>query len=111
MGYGQVKNSAGNFVKADIASVTEAAAVAAKDMPADFRVSITNAPGKTAYPISTFTWLLIPAKISDPAKAKEIKAFLHWALTEGQKDTAALAYAPLPKAVVAKEAKQIDAIQ
>jgi phosphate transport system substrate-binding protein len=111
MGYGQVKNSAGNFVKADIASVTEAAAGAAKDMPDDFRVSITNAPGKTAYPISTFTWLLIPAKISDQAKARGIKAFLHWALTEGQKDTTALAYAPLPKAVVAKETKQIDAIQ
>jgi phosphate transport system substrate-binding protein len=111
MGYGQVKNLAGNFVKADIASVTEAAAGVAKDMPADFRVSITNAPGKAAYPISTFTWLLIPARISDRAKAKGIKAFLHWALTEGQKDTTALAYAPLPKAVVAQETKQIDAIQ
>jgi len=111
MGYGQVKNSAGNFVKADIASVTEAAAGAAKDMPADFRVSITNAPGKNAYPISSFTWLLVPAKIADQAKARQIKAFLHWALTEGQKNATALAYAPLPPAIIAKEEKQIDAIQ
>jgi phosphate transport system substrate-binding protein len=111
IGYGQVKNSAGAFVKADVASVTEAAAGAAKNMPEDFRVSITNAPGKAAYPISTFTWLLIPSKISDPAKAKEVKAMLRWVLTDGQKDCAALSYAPLPKAVVTKEQKQIDAIQ
>ena len=111
IGYGQVKNSAGAFVKADVTSVTEAAAGAAKNMPEDFRVSITNAPGNAAYPISTFTWLLIPSKFSDPAKAKEVKAMLRWVLTDGQKDCAALSYAPLPKAVVTKEQKQIDAIQ
>ena len=111
IGYGQVKNSAGVYVKADVTSVTEAAAGAAKNMPDDFRVSITNAPGNAAYPISTFTWLLIPSKFSDPAKAKEVKAMLHWVLTDGQKDCAALSYAPLPKAVVTKEQKQIDAIQ
>ena len=80
-------------------------------MPEDFRVSITDPPGKNAYPISTFTWLLIPNKFSDPAKAAQVKAMLHWVLTEGQKDCAALSYAPLPQAVVTKEAKQIDAIQ
>jgi phosphate transport system substrate-binding protein len=111
IGYGSVKNSAGTYVKADVASVTEAAAGAAKNMPDDFRVSITNAPGKTAYPISTFTWLLIPSKFSDPAKAKTVKSMLRWVVTDGQKDCAALSYAPLPKAVVAKEEKQIDAIQ
>src|SRR5205085_4000750 len=63
--YGQVRNQAGNFVKADLASVTAAAARAATNMPGDFRISITNAPGKTAYPISSFTWLIIPSKIQD----------------------------------------------
>lgn len=111
IGFGSVKNSSGNFVKADVASVTEAAAGAAQNMPADFRVSITNPPGKNAYPISTFTWLLIPAKFSEPAKAKTIKDLLHWVLTEGQKQAPALSYAPLPNEVVAKEEKQIQEIQ
>jgi phosphate transport system substrate-binding protein len=111
LGYGTVKNSSGNFVKADVASVTEAAAAAASNMPADFRVSITNAPGKSAYPISTFTWLLIPDKFSDASKGKEVKGLLKWALTDGQKDCASLNYAPLPKEVVAKELKQIDLVQ
>jgi len=111
MGYGSVKNSAGTFVKADVASVTEAAAGAASNMPDDFRVSITNSPGKNAYPISTFTWLLIPSKFSDPAKAKQVKALLQWVLTDGQKDTTPLSYAPLPKAVVTKEQKLIASIQ
>jgi phosphate transport system substrate-binding protein len=110
IGYGQVKNSAGNFVKADVATVTEAAAGAAKNMPADFRVSITNPPGKSAYPISTFTWLLIPSRFSDPAKARQVKEMLHWVLTDGQVLCAGLSYAPLPQAVVTKEEKQIDAI-
>src|SRR5437667_11574743 len=103
--YGTVKNSAGNFVKADLASVTAAAAGAAKEMPDDFRVSITNPPGKTAYPISSFTWLLIPAKIDDATKKKTLTDFLHWMLTDGQKTTEALNYAQLPKPVVAKEMK------
>ena len=111
MGYGSVKNAAGNFVKADFDTVTEAAAAAAKNMPADFRVSITNAPGKNAYPISTFTWLLIPSHIPDAAKAKTIKGFLQWMLADGQKYAAGLSYAPLPKEVVAKEVKQIAKIQ
>jgi len=74
--YGTVKNSSGNFVKADLAGVTAAAAGAAKEMPADFRVSITNAPGKTAYPVASFTWLLVPQKISDTTKRDAIKGFL-----------------------------------
>ncbi len=111
MGYGTVRNSAGNFVKADLGSVTEAAAGAAKNMPDDFRVSITNAPGKKAYPISTFTWLLIPSKIEDPGKKKAITAFLHWMLVDGQKQAAPLGYAPLPNEVVAKEEKAISRIQ
>ena len=108
--YGVVRNASGNYVKASLASVTAAAASVPK-MPADFRVSITNAPGKDAYPISSFTWLLIPEKISDPTKNKAIKDFVKWMLADGQTMTSALAYAPLPKTVVAKETKAIAKIQ
>jgi len=109
MTYGTVQNSSGVFVKADLASVTAAAAGAA--MPDDFRVSITNAPGKTAYPVSSFTWLLIPQSISDARKRDAITGFLRWMLKEGQTYTEALAYAPLPKEVVAKEMKAISNIK
>jgi phosphate transport system substrate-binding protein len=111
IGYGMVKNGSGAFVKADLESVSEAAAGAAKSMPDDFRVSITDAPGKKAYPISTFTWLLIPAKFSDAPKRDAMKNFLKWALTDGQKQAEELSYARLPKEVVAKELKAIDSIQ
>jgi phosphate transport system substrate-binding protein len=111
MPYGKVKNSSGVFVKADLAGVTAAAAGASKDMPDDFRVSITNAPGKTAYPISSFTWLLVPAKISDTAKRDAIKGFLKWMITDGQNYTEALSYAKLPEEVAAKEMKAISRIQ
>jgi phosphate transport system substrate-binding protein len=109
--YGAVKNSAGSFVKADLASVTVAAAGAAKDMPADFRVSITNAAGKTAYPISSFTWLLIPSKIQDGAKRDAIKGFLKWMLADGQGQVEQLSYAKLPKEVVEQESKAINQVQ
>jgi len=109
--YGRVKNAAGNFVQADLNSVTASAASAADNMPDDFRVSITNAPGKNAYPIASFTWLLIPSKISDASKKTAIIGFLKWMLGPGQKFTDALSYAPLPKQVVAKELKAIDKIQ
>jgi phosphate transport system substrate-binding protein len=99
--YGSVKNAAGNFVKATLDGVTEAAA-SAKAMPADFRVSITNAPGKTAYPISSFTWLLIPVQAKDPKKGKIIADFLDWMVNDGQKMTNQLSYAPLPENVVEK---------
>jgi phosphate transport system substrate-binding protein len=111
MAYGYVKNAAGTFLKADLSTVTDAATGAAKDMPEDFRVSITNAPGKNAYPISSFTWLLVPTHIADAAKAKSIKEFLGWMLADGQKFAAGLSYAPLPKEVVAKEIAQIKKIQ
>jgi phosphate transport system substrate-binding protein len=99
--YGSVRNAAGAFIKASLESVTAAAASAPK-MPADFRVSITNAPGKDAYPISSFTWLLIPAQSKDAAKGKILADFLNWMVTDGQKMTSALAYAPLPDNVAAK---------
>ncbi len=99
--YGSVKNAAGNFVKASLEGVTEAAA-SAPAMPADFRVSITNAPGKTAYPISSFTWLLIPEQSKDPKKGKIIADFLNWMVTDGQAMTTQLSYAPLPSNVAEK---------
>lgn len=91
--------------------MTAAAAGAAKDMPADFRVSITDAPGKEAYPISSFTWLLIPSKFSDSAKRDALKGFVKWMLADGQNYTEALAYAKLPKEVVAKELKALNQVQ
>jgi len=110
MPYGRVKNSSGAIIKADLASVT-AAAGAAKDMPEDFRVSITNAPGKTAYPISSFTWLLVPAKFQDTAKREAIKGFLKWMLADGQGFAEQLSYAKLPKEVIEKEKKALSNIQ
>jgi len=99
--YGSVRNSSGAFVKASLEGVTAAAASSPK-MPPDFRVSITNAPGKDAYPISSFTWLLIPAQSKDAAKGKILNDFLNWMATDGQKLTSSLTYAPLPDNVVAK---------
>jgi phosphate transport system substrate-binding protein len=109
--YGTVRNSAGVFVKASLAAVSAAAAGAAKEMPDDFRVSITNASGKDVYPISTFTWLLIPEKFSDAAKRDAIKGFVKWMLADGQNYTEALLYAKLPREVVTKETKAISKIQ
>ncbi len=108
--YGSVRNAAGVFLKASLEGVTAAAASAPK-MPADFRVSITNAPGKDAYPISSFTWLLIPQQSQDAAKGKILADFLNWMVTDGQKMTAALSYAPLPDSVVQKEKEAIKQVK
>ena len=109
--YGSVKNAAGKFVKASLASVSAAAAGAVTEMPADFRVSITNAPGADSYPISSFTWLLIPEKFSDASKRDALKGFAKWALTDGQNYVESLQYAKLPKPVVAKELKALEQVQ
>ncbi len=109
--YGKVKNKAGNFVNADLASATAAAASVAGSMPADFRVSITDPPGAQAYPIATFTWLLIPEKIPDTAKRNALVGFLKWAITTGQNSVEALDYAKLPPQVVAKEKNAITLIK
>ena len=98
-----LQNAAGEFVKASVPAVTAAAAEAVKQMPADFRVSITNAPGKGVYPISSFTWLLLYENAKDKAQAKTMVEFVKWALTDGQKFAADLGYAPLPDAVVKLE--------
>jgi phosphate transport system substrate-binding protein len=108
--YGSVRNSAGVFVKATLDGVTAAAASAPK-MPADFRVSITNAPGKDAYPISSFTWLLIPVQSKDAAKGKILSDFLNWMVTDGQKMTSSLSYAPLPDSVVAKVKEAVKQVK
>jgi phosphate transport system substrate-binding protein len=101
--YGAVQNAAGEFLKASVPAVTTAAAAAAAQMPADFRVSITNAPGKGVYPISSFTWVLLYENAKDKAQAKTMVDFMKWALTDGQKFAADLGYAPLPEAVVKLE--------
>jgi phosphate transport system substrate-binding protein len=101
--YGSVVNAAGETVKASVQSVTAAAAEAVKAMPADFRVSITNAPGKGVYPISSFTWILLYENAKDKAQAKTMVDFMKWALTDGQKFAPDLGYAPLPETVVKLE--------
>jgi phosphate transport system substrate-binding protein len=110
MPYGTVKNAAGEFVKASLESVTIAADTV-KDMPDDFRVSITNAPGKGAYPIASFTWLLVPVEWKDASKEKAFVAFLNWMVDQGQGMTHDLAYAPLPKSVAAKVKNRIKEIK
>ena len=101
--FGTVQNAAGEFVKANLQTVTAAAAGAAANMPADFRVSITNAPGKGVYPISSFTWLLFYQSPKDKTQAKTMIDFMKWALADGQKYCADLGYAPLPAGVVKME--------
>jgi phosphate transport system substrate-binding protein len=109
--FGAVKNHDGVYLKASLDSVTAAAAEAATNMPADFRVSITNAPGKAAYPISSFTWLLLYQKPMDKAKSQTMIRFVKWALTDGQKYCAGLGYAPLPAPVVEMEMAALGKIQ
>ncbi len=108
--YGPVKNAAGNWVKASLETTT-AAAGSVKDMPADFRVSITNPPGKDAYPIASFTWLLIPAQWKDPGKQKVMVDFLNWMLDHGERETTQLDYAPLPQNVAEKVRARIKGIR
>lgn len=111
LSYGLVENSAGKFVKASLASVTEAASGAAAKMARDVRISITDAPGAGSYPVCSFTYLLIPTSISDATKRQTVINFLHWMLTDGQGMVEALDYARLPKALVSIEMKHISEIQ
>jgi phosphate transport system substrate-binding protein len=108
--YGEVRNASGHWVRATIEGVTQAAA-SVKQMPADYRISITNAPGANAYPISSFTYLLIPARSADPAKGRIIKDMLSWMVKSGQGEVTALSYAPLPKSLAEKELKTIYGLQ
>jgi len=108
--YGSIRNASGNYVKASIEGVT-AAAAGVKQMPADYRVSITNAPGANAYPISSFTWLLVPLKGNDPAKTRVLKDLLSWIVKSGEDEAPSLSYAPLPEAVRERVLKSIYALQ
>jgi phosphate transport system substrate-binding protein len=108
--FGAMQNAAGNWLKASIDGVTEAAA-SMKQMPADFRVSITNAPGANAYPVSSFSWMLVPIHSTDPAKGKILKDLLSWIITSGESEVATLSYAPLPKNVADKVLKTIYSLQ
>jgi len=109
--YGFVQNADGKFLKATLGGVTAAAAAAARKMPADFRVSIVNAPGPDAYPIASFTWLLVYRHPSDAVRGKIMKDFLHWMLGDGQKYCADLGYAPLPREVIRMEEAAVDKLQ
>jgi phosphate transport system substrate-binding protein len=111
MEYGAVKNAAGKFLQGSPEGVTAAAAALAKTMPADYRISITNAPGAASYPISSFTYLLIPTHFADQAKAAAVKEFLTWMLDHGESEATSLGYAPLPTQVVAMERKTIATIK
>jgi phosphate transport system substrate-binding protein len=111
MEYGAVKNLAGKFLQGSPDGVTAAAAAAAKTMPADYRVSITNAPGPTSYPISSFTWLLIPKQFADPAKGAAVKGFLTWMLDHGESEASGMGYAPLPAQVQTMVKKTITTVK
>jgi phosphate transport system substrate-binding protein len=108
---GLVQNSTGKFVRADSAGITAAAETTATGMPDDFRISITNAADSNAYPISSFTWLLVPERIEDRAKRQAIAGFLRWVLSDGQKLAAPLHYAPLPGDLASRVLKAVDRIQ
>lgn len=107
---GTLKNAAGNWITASIQSVTEAAA-SVKEMPADYRVSITNAPGANAYPISSFTYLLIPVKGNNAQIRAVMKDLFSWILKSGQSQVTSLSYAPLPKGLVDKELQTVYSLQ
>lgn len=105
-----LQNAAGQFVAPTAASATAAAEAAVAKLPAnsDLRVSIVNSPGAQTYPITSFTWLLVYAKMSDSSKAKKLDTFIRWALTDGQKNVAALDYAPLPPSLASTLTRRID---
>ena len=109
--FGTVQNIAGEFVRASEQSVTAAAAAAASQMPADFRVSITNAPGNGVYPVSSFTWLLFYENPKDKQQARVMVDFMKWALSDGQKFAGGLGYAPLPSGVIQLERAALKKIK
>jgi phosphate transport system substrate-binding protein len=112
IGYGLVRNKAGNFIEASLQTTTNAAAgaVASLDPNTDFRISITDADGAQTYPIASFTWLLLPKMMTDAAKARALLEFVWWAVHDGERYTTALAYAPLPARVVQLEEQRLKSI-
>ncbi len=113
LAYASMQNAAGSFVEPSIESVTAAAAgVMTKLGPTtDYRISVVNAPGANAYPISSFTWILVYERQPDPTKGKKLVDFLRWALTEGEQSAATLDYAPLPQELSSQVRARIDRIQ
>jgi phosphate ABC transporter phosphate-binding protein len=111
LNYAAVENPAGQFIKADLASITAAAQFASENSEKGFRFSILNAPGKSAYPISTLTWLLVPSQGLDARKKEAISSLLRWMLTAGQKDCGSLGYAPLPREVAARALREVDGLK
>ncbi len=110
LAFGQVKNSSGNWIKASVETVTNAGADI-RALPADFRVSITNAPGPNAYPISSFTWLLVPIRSLDAKKGKIIQDLLSWILRSGQGEVGSLSYAPLPSSLLEQELRTVYSLR
>jgi phosphate transport system substrate-binding protein len=110
MDFGLVRNASGRYVKASTEGVTAAAAASLKSIPADFRVSITNAPGPDSYPISSFTYLLIPVQWADVGKAHAMLDFLHWMLEHGEGEAAGLNYAPLPAPIAQRVAQALNQV-
>jgi phosphate transport system substrate-binding protein len=110
LNFGWVRNSEGRLIQADLPSITTAAAGASAKMGSDFRVSITNAPGKDWYPIATFTWFLLPQGFDEPAKKAAVVELLHWVLSSGQKQCSAFGYAPLPDEIAARESRFVDSL-
>jgi|HubBroStandDraft_6_1064221.scaffolds.fasta_scaffold38216_2 phosphate ABC transporter phosphate-binding protein len=109
--YAAVRNPAGRFIRADLASITAAAAEAAPSADREFPISILNARNKAAYPVSTFTWILVPKDVLDPGKKAAIADLLKWMLTTGQKQCAALGYPPLPQQVAARALDAVDRLK
>lgn len=109
--YGRVQNREGQFIQADLQSVSAAATAMSKMMPADFRADITNPPGVGSYPVCSFTWMLVPTRVSDRAKGAALKEFLRWGLTDGQKYAAALSYAPISDEIVKRELQAMSQLQ
>ncbi len=111
--FAAIKNASGKFVLPSVDAVTAAAAATAANLPpnTDYRISIVNAPGENAYPISSFTWLLVYQQQADSVKGRKLVDFLRWALTNGEKQASALDYAPLPESMVARLKQRIDSIK
>jgi phosphate transport system substrate-binding protein len=109
LSFGAVRNSAGRYIQADLPSLTAAAGGMTIPKGSDFRLSITNAPGKDAYPIATFTWWLVPREIEDAGKRSALHETLRWILTAGQKQCSMLGYAPLPPAMAQSELQALEA--
>jgi phosphate transport system substrate-binding protein len=111
LSYGAVRNSSGEYIRADLNSLAEAATAATRGVTVESPGSVTNPPGKGVYPIASFTWLLIPQEINDSAKKTAVLALLRWALTSGQKECSALGYAPLPREVAAQQLQLLSSFK